>query len=353
MSITPGLSIISATALMCFASLACAGELRVDVFSRSNVRGVPRVEIDAADLTKATAENRWHFDLKSRSVVMIPIEVTIAQIPAGYHAVELSYALPYFADRTDIYPLGTAVVNDRVTDQEGVRPFLDEMGRPNAPFPNLFVLHQRARLLWQERRRQMDEDHRRPNADDVGIAYWVLLSAADLAKLYYYHPDQTVRDAANWINGQPDDGRMFQRVARSKVDSLIERLGNADTTLYEAVINRLQEDRNRGNPKQSCARFDVLDTKFSEMTEGERNDIDASGALRVKIKESVTWCAAQIVLRSTGPLPDDLKAQLQATTAAAREALGALSEASSSGMNIKHVRDNIKLIESYTGAASQ
>jgi hypothetical protein len=351
MSITPGFSAISAIAVMCFASAACAGELRIDVFSRGNVPDPPRVEINSADLTRDADENSWHFDLKSRPVVIIPIKVTIAQIPAGYHAVELSYALPYFADRADTYSLGTAVVNDRVTDQDGVRPFLDEMGRPSAPFPNLFVLHQRARLLWQERRRQMDEDHRRPNADDVGIAYWVLLSAADLAKLYYYQPDQTVLDAANWINGQPDNGRMFQRVARSKVESLITRLGNANTALYEAVINRLQNDRNKGDPTQTCARFEALDTKFSEMTEGERNNFDASGTLALKIKESVTWCAAQIVLNSAGRLPDDLRAHLQATTAAARDTLGASPAAAAPGMNIKHIRENIKLIESYTGAA--
>lgn len=327
---------------------ASAGDLTVDVFSRSQVTATASVKSDDSVLTKNPSTGRWTFDLKAAPIISVPIEVDVEQPPAGFQSVPMNFALPYFADRSRPYPLATAVVNDKTNDQEGVGPFLKEMGQSQSSFRNSYLLFQRARLLWKARSEQMET--RGENADDVGIAYWLLYAAGDLAKNYFYQPDDKVWQAADWMTVLPNEPRLYSRVPRTTVDALLVQLRRIDTAFYEMTINRLEQDR-QTKRDLTCSRFGRLDTDFSEFTDAERERIDASGKLALKVKENVTWCAAQQVMGGAQSLTDEQKAGLRATAGAARDVLAAVPEESLSGRNAKLVQQNLQVIESAIGVS--
>jgi hypothetical protein len=327
---------------------ASAGDLTVDVYSRSQVAATASVKSDDSVLTKNASTGKWTFDLKSAPVISVPIEVDIDQPPAGFQSVPMNFALPYFADRSRPYPLATAVVNDKTNDLEGVGPFLKEMGQSQSSFRNSYLLFQRARLLWKARSEQMQT--RRENADDVGVAYWLLYAAGDLAKNYFYQPDDKVLQAADWITGLPNEPKLYTRVPRTTVDALLEQLRRIDTAFYEMAISRLEQDR-QTKRDLTCSRFERLDTDFSELTVPEKERIDASGKLALKVKENVTWCAAQQVMGGAQSLTDEQKAGLKATVGAARDVLASVPEQSLSGRNAKFVQQNLQIIESAIGVS--
>jgi len=325
---------------------ASAGDLTVEVYSLSQVTATASVKSDDSVLTRNASTGKWTFDLKTAPIISVPVEVDIDQPPAGFQSVPMNFVLPYFADRSRPYPLATAVVNDKTNDLEGVGPFLKEMGQSQSSFRNSYLLFQRARLLWKARSEQMQT--RGENADDVGVAYWLLYAAGDLAKNYFYQPDDKVWQAADWITGLPNEPKLYTRVPRATVDALLEQLRRIDTAFYEMAISRLEQDR-QTKRDLTCSRFGRLDTDFSELTVPEKERIDASGKLALKVKENVTWCAAQLVMGGAQTLTDEQKAGLKATVGAARDVLASVPEESLSGRNAKFVQQNLQIIESAIG----
>ncbi|MGO7864953.1 hypothetical protein ELI36_19045 [Rhizobium ruizarguesonis] len=324
-----------------------AGELTVDVFSSTDVPAVARVKSGATSLVKEP-DNGWSFDLKSQPVIGVPIEIDVDPLPSGYQSVPLHFLLPYFADRSNPYPLGTAVANDQTNDVEGVGPFIREMGRPKSTFRNSYLLYQRARLLWAARKEQLAMG-RKENADDVSIAYWMLFAARDLASNYYFQPDDTVWQTADWLSGLPDKPRLYSGVSNGTISTLLDQLRAVDASTYESVIGRLEQDRG-GDPDATCSRFKRLDKDFFEFTGPERSRIDSTGRLAIRIKESVTWCAAQIVMRGSASLTDEQKDALRTAVGAAREAISDVSAVSQGGRNVKLIKQNVQVIESYVGS---
>ncbi|CDX15170.1 exported hypothetical protein [Mesorhizobium sp. ORS 3324] len=329
-------------------STALAGDLTVEVFSRNQVAATASVKSDEPALTKNPSNGSWTFDLKAASIISVPIEVDVEQPPAGYQSVPMHFALPYFADRGRPYPLATAVVNDKTNDQEGVGPFLKEMGQSGSSFRNSYLLFQRAQRLWNARYDQLQT--RGANSDDVGVAYWLLYAAGDLAKKYFYQPDDKVWQAADWMTGLENTPSLYSRVSRETVDALLEQLRGIDTAFYQFVINRLEQDR-QTKRDLTCSRFDRLDADLSELTPAEQERIDGDGKLALKVKENVTWCAAQLVIGTPNSLNDDQKLQLRETAGAARKVLDSVPATSLSGRNAKLVQQNVQIIESAIGVS--
>lgn len=329
-------------------STALAGDLTIEVFSRNQVAATANVKSDEATLTKNPSNGSWTFDLKAASIISVPIEVDVEQPPAGYQSVPMHFALPYFADRVRPYPLATAVVNDKTNDQEGVGPFLEEMGQSGSSFRNSYLLFQRAQWLWKARSEQLQT--RGANSDDVGVAYWLLYAAGDLAKNYFYQPDDRVWQAADWMTGLENTPRLYSRVSRATVDTLLEQLRGIDTAFYQLAINRLEQVR-QTKLDLTCSRFDRLDADFSELTAPERERIDSNGRLALKVKENVTWCAAQLVVGASNSLTDDQKTQLRSTADAAREVLDSVPATSLSGRNARFIQQNLQIIESAVGVS--
>lgn len=322
---------------------ALAGDLTIEVFSRSQVAASASVKSDMPALTKDPSTGSWTFDFKAAPVISMQIEVNVEQAPTGYHSVPMHFALPYFADRARPYPLATAVVNDKTNDQEGVGPFLKEMGQSGSSFRNSYLLFQRAQWLWQARADQLRS--RGANSDDVGVAYWLLYAAGDLAKNYFYKPDNQVWQVADWMTGLKNTPSLYSRVSRATVNTLLEQLQGIDAAFYLVTINRLEQDR-QTKRDLTCSRFDRLDAEFSELTPPEQERLDANGKLALKVKENVTWCAAQLVIGTPSSLSDDQKAHLKETAGAARKILDSVPASSLSGRNAKFVQQNIQIIES-------
>jgi hypothetical protein len=330
---------------------AVSGNLTVDVYSQTDVSASATVHSTGPSVTKAaTSTNLWDFDFKDKPIISVPIEIIVEQPPAGYQSVPMRFSLPFYAERGEPYPLATAVANDKPNDLEGVFPFLREMSTPQSTFRNSFVLYQRARLLWKTR--EIALRTRGPNQDDVGLAYWLLYAAADLAKKYLYKPDETVWRTADWIANLPDDRRLYGRVSRATITALLDQLRGVDASFYNSMILRLETDRSTKRD-DSCSKFTKLDSEFSELTPEERSRIDPDSRLSIKIKENVTWCAAQVVMSTSGTLSDSQRDELRSAAGAAKVTLDALPSNFQFGRNAKFVKENVKIIESYVGTSVQ
>lgn len=338
---------LAATVTFCLlAGAASAGELTVEVFSRTQVAATANVSSDDPNLAVAGPNGgKWTFDLRSQPTISMSVRIVVEDLPAGYQSVPMRFALPFFADRGRPYALATAVVNDPIDDLNGIAPFLKEMGGSGSTFGNSFLLYQRASRLWKARQNQLRI--RNANSDDVAIAYWLLYAVADLARQYYYQPDDLVREAARWMSGLPQDEPLYRRVSRTTIDNLLLQMGGIEVSIYEAVISRLERDRD-GSRDFVCSRFRRLDSDFGELTEPEKKQLDPSGRLTVKIKENVTWCAAQLA-SSGSVLTDQQRNELHQTITLAKEALSAVPAMTQVSRNARFVEDNIQVIESFVG----
>jgi len=335
--------------VLALATRLSAGDLTVEVQSRAGVAATAEVKSRDTAFPRTATDGRWAFDLRSRPVISIPISITVPSLPAGYQSEQMNFQIPYFADRDQDYPLATAIVNDPTSDLEGVGPFLTEMGQPGFRYGSSSLLYQRANRLWQERLKQLAK--RGPNGDDVGIAYWLLFAAADLAKQYYYQPGNTVLEAAAWMSKLPNRAFLYQSVPRTTVDTLLKQLQGSNATIYEAALGRLQAARSTDRDF-ACSRFRRLDSDFNNFTDPEKARIDPIGSLTLRIKESVTWCAAQLASNAGKPgagLTDEQTQDIGRAVDEARSAINTASAPARTGTNARLIQQNIKFIESLVG----
>ncbi|WP_377296041.1 hypothetical protein [Rhizobium sp. SGZ-381] len=336
-------------AVMASPARLAAGDLTVEVQSRAGVAASAEVKSRDTAFPRTATDGRWAFDLRSRPAISIPVSITVPSPPAGYQSEQMNFQIPFFADRDQDYPLATAIANDPTSDLEGVGPFLAEMGQPGFSYGSSSLLYQRASRLWQERLKQLA--NRGPNGDDVGIAYWLLFAAADLAKQYYYQPGNTVLEAAAWMSKLPNRAFLYQSVPRATVDTLLKQLQGSNATIYEAAIGRLQAARSTDRDF-ACSRFRRPDSDFNTFTDPEKARIDPAGSLTLRIKESVTWCAAQLASNAAKPgagLTDEQTQDIRSTVDAARSAIGTVPGPARTGTNARFIQQNIKIIESIVG----
>lgn len=334
----------SLAGLMC-ANGALAGNLKVQVHNAADTEAKADVNSDFLDLIRNNLDGTWQFDLRKKQEIIVPIQVVVKELPPGYDSYPMRFVLPFFVDRSRPYTLATAVANDPTDDLRGIAPFLREMGTAGSTFRNSFVLLQRASRLWRARKAQLG--NRNANEDDVAIAYWLLFAAADLAEKYYYQPDDVVQQAADWIGSLPADSSLYRRASSDKIDVLLTQLRSSEASVYEAMIGRLERDRDRDR-QFVCAKFSSLDYYFGELTQVEKQKIDSEGGLTLKIKENVTWCAARTALSEPVVTPER-KAELQQLVDQTNELLSVLPAETLAGRNANFVMDNIQVINRALG----
>jgi hypothetical protein len=323
---------LGALLVACFSPCALhAGEFRVIFKSHPDFAGnSPTVLLSgpASAEIKDNGDKTFAFTLDK--IVFAPIKISMTNLPAGFKSLSITFDVPFYLDTADGITLAAGLANDDGTDQS-VSDFLlsaHTLLSPNAGlagdesvFSELVLLNERGRLIWSTRLTEIEKGERHPEADDVRVAYNLLLTTRSLVEKYFSDIDDESSTAMGWLSSvaasADDAGRLLgpSTVSIKDINNLLTgTLRQRDYYLAARLSSRISSQIGSrtvfDSIKQACARASIFASFLSELSDESRKRFDPALIYLLQNKTNVVLCKyrqlAEMIANGQKPAQGDL-----------------------------------------------